>query len=468
MTAIATKKRLYTKALDALSNNSQLSLAPSITEQTKRPLTAIEAFDEARERASKRLRQSTSSGSLRPIFVPSHATTTRGKDDSISKDPPNYSPWSHEAFLKRLKTFSSVSLWHPKPEAISEVEWAKRGWVCTGVNTVQCKGGCEKRLVVSLETASRKEIAEEQGIDTDAAAEDDDADESAFEQALTNRYHALIINGHADNCLWRKAGCKDDIYHLQVVRPFVWQPDLRKRFESLLAIPSAIEKIDVTSSADTTADAPSTPPSQLLADLSPSLLADLAKPHEATPYLPPKALQIALNGWRASKDASTELLHCDACFQRIGLWMYQPDYRPSHHLSPSTDDDDENEDDNSSAATLNLTTLHREHCPWRNAESQKASGSLSGLNAAQILLRVVSTAARDWRRRSKVAEPVAGAGEGEQNEGEAEAEAEELEPYSKEDVERLDKERESRLRRFKSMFSIKRKGTKGSGAKVQS
>ena len=30
------------------------------------------------------------------------------------------------------------------------MEWAKRGWVCEGWNTVACKGGCEQRVVVIL------------------------------------------------------------------------------------------------------------------------------------------------------------------------------------------------------------------------------------------------------------------------------------------------------------------------------
>ena len=437
--AVATTKRRYQKALDAITSSSQVSLAPSTSASAtsaKPPATATAAFDEARERVRKRLRHSTSSSSLVPTFVASSTPTkTSG---TVSKEPPNFAPWSHEAFLARLKTFSSVSQWHPKPESISEVEWAKRGWICVDVNTVACRGGCERRVVVSLDSQKKKKTS---GLEDD---DDDDnvEDEAAFESALAERYKDSIINGHASNCLWRKAGCKDDIYRLQVVRPSIWQPELRRRFLSAIEISNAITTIAMKTIDRT--DAHISSPERLLKELPADITSTPATEMD-TPART-RALEVAFHGWRGSTEAGSELLHCDACFQRIGLWMYQPGYKPK---SASAEDGED-------AAVIDLVEMHREHCPWRNPTTQRGSGSLAGLNASQILQRVVSTYARDYRRRTN--EP--GDVEDAQTGGDVVDGDVEMPVLSRDEIAKQDKERESRLRKLKSLFSIKRKSAK--------
>lgn len=419
--AIATTKRKFYRALDSLNN-------PPAT----RPA----------EPAAKRARRSISTTSTISRATAQHSDAK--KSDATPKPPPNFSPWSHETFLARLKTFSSVSLWHPKPDAISEVEWAKRGWVCVGVNTVACRGGCEKRVVVSLDLTRQLSGEGSDGAGDGGEEVDEAGSESAMEDALVERYQRLIVDGHAQTCLWHKAGCKDDIYHLQVVRPSVWQPELKKRYHLLRQIDDATRDIKVKSLPhDTSA---SLPPERLLAEMP----SDMLGPNDHSPSSESsvRALEIALHGWRGSQDSGNELLHCDACFQRVGLWMYQPDYKPSRTSS----DDDAEED----SATVDLVELHRDHCPWRNSITQKASGSLSGLNASQILQRVISTYAREQRRKSdelqKSAQELEADDQGEEENGRPVSP-----PPSREEVVRQDTERESRLRKLKSLFTIKRK-----------
>lgn len=57
--------------------------------------------------------------------------------------------------------------WSPKPAAINEVEWARRGWSCTDVMRVECVRGCEKSVVVKLPD----EIDTEDGYDDDKVEE---------------------------------------------------------------------------------------------------------------------------------------------------------------------------------------------------------------------------------------------------------------------------------------------------------
>ncbi|KAK5123563.1 hypothetical protein LTR85_002601 [Meristemomyces frigidus] len=434
--AIATTKRKFYKALDSLQN-------PPATRPT--------------EPAAKRVRRSTSTTSTVSRSALPHKSSN-WKDDGTPRPPPNFSPWSHETFLARLKTFSSVSLWHPKPEAISEVEWAKRGWVCIDVNTVACRGGCEKRVVVNLDRP-RRTSTEQRRDDADGEAHDEEDDandnDSAMEDALVERYKTLLVNGHAEHCLWRKAGCKDDIYRLQVVRPSVWQPELRKRYQSLHQMCDAIRDVKIKALPHNTAG--SLPTERLLADLPADVLGPPGE-EQPTPEDSLKALEIALHGWRGSEDSGNELLHCDACVQRIGLWMYQPDYKPAHS---SSDDDN---DGHGEPATIDLVEMHREHCPWRNAATQKSvGGSLDGLNACQILQRVVSTCACEQRRRSEEQQKL---GQLPDDDDEDQLDAEGDAPRtaspapSREEVERQDKERESRLKKLKSLFTIKRKSAK--------
>lgn len=353
-------------------------------------------------------------------------------------------------------------LWHPKPEAISEVEWAKRGWICVEVNTVGCSGGCERRVVVDL--APRKKpvgVDVEELEDTEKLdPEDEEETSAAFEAAITTRYHDQIIDGHSESCLWRKAGCKDDIYRLQVIRPSVWQPALAKRYQSLLEIGSQIEH--VVPKRTRLDDGTTIEPEKLFADLPDQLLSStMPESRSATSV---KALHLALYGWRGSKDSGNPLLHCDACFQRIGLWMYQPDYKSTRPSQDEDNNDNDNENTND-AASLDPTELHRDHCPWRNAASQKAPGNLSGLNASQILQRVVSTSAREHRRRSdEQAQALNRA---------SHAEDDPLDPtdeqspeVSREETARQDKERESRLRKLKNLFNIKRRSAKVAGSKI--
>ena len=470
--AIATSKRKFHKLLDSITAAS--NTLPSSQQRDKAngangttPLTARERMELASERAAKRLRSSTSSTSLSttlgsslgrvanssttslPRKMPSAASTTFADRPRDDKQIPNFSPWSQESFLARLKTFSKVSYWHPKPEAIGEVHWAKRGWSCVDLNTVACRGGCERRVVVKLDTIGtvvKKALENDTAADADEA-EEEEVDEAELEQALAERYKDEIVEGHTQTCLWRKAACKDDIYRLSLVRPVIWMPQLSDRYTCLLGVSKSIK--DITIKSINTADANFLSTERLVAELPTSVLPI----SNADAALKAKALDIALHGWRGSIEFRADLLHCDTCFQRIGLWMYQPGYKPGKH---DTSDDEADE-----VATVDLVEMHREHCPWRNAASQKATGNFAGLNACQILHRVVSTYAREQRRRSDEQNGV-----GQDVQLPDSPEVERPKP-SREEIARQDKERDSRLRKLKKMFTGKRsskiEATKASG-----
>ena len=142
---IETKKRKFHRVLESISNpvpndgaskpaNPATSVGRHISElPLKRARLSSGSVSQAAPLRSRSLR------SIQPHSSPS-ATSSR----------PSFVPWDRERFLKRLETFRRVDRWSPKPAAINEVEWAKRGWICTDVMRVSCVGDCGGSVIVKL------------------------------------------------------------------------------------------------------------------------------------------------------------------------------------------------------------------------------------------------------------------------------------------------------------------------------
>ena len=86
------------------------------------------------------------------------ATSPSGKQAAFgtNSDKPlaRFCPTDRNELVKRLATYNDITDWTPKPDRVSEIEWAKRGWVCHGKETVRCVL-CHKELVVKL---NKKEV----------------------------------------------------------------------------------------------------------------------------------------------------------------------------------------------------------------------------------------------------------------------------------------------------------------------
>jgi hypothetical protein len=357
---------------------------------------------------------------------------------------PNYAPWSHEQFLARLKTFADVRTWTPKSVGIGEIEWAKRGWTVTGKDTVGCKGGCEKRLLVQIV----KEKNEANEADHEEADEESSWWMGDVEIAMVERYKGLIVEAHDEGCLWRKAGCKDDIYRIQMADPAVWQKELKERYATLLAIESALpESVQMPQQEgkeplDLNTIAKVVPPTVLERRQNGKENTDQAENTEATPPssnntatfgINKIALNLSFCGWTGQSPNGVHLAYCTKCFQRVGLWLYRivPSTTPlSSDLEPMV---------------FNPVDLHREHCPWKNPESQCAKGSLEGLAGWQVLVSLV----KGYRRHEFV-----------EREGEkdvASVHEEDSPRKSREEIRKEDMVRKGRLQRLKRAFTVSKK-----------
>ena len=73
-----------------------------------------------------------------------------------------------------------------------------------------------------------------------------------------------------------------------------------------------------------------------------------------------RALQFALFGWQAESERGLELATCNACFRRLGLWLFVPRPDPG---SPSGEKE-------AVVNRLDLVQEHRSYCPWSNPTTQ--------------------------------------------------------------------------------------------------
>ncbi|KAF2092297.1 zf-C3HC-domain-containing protein [Saccharata proteae CBS 121410] len=347
--ALNTSKRKFHKILDNITaSTSQPNLASTLREKNA---SAMSLAASEIEPPSKRSRTSLS-GSFASEDRPSTSASTpaapsklslaqraksirlvRKSDEHAPKEQrktPNYAPWSHDLFIERMKTFSDVKLWTPKPDILNEVEWAKRGWVCDGLNKVACKGGCEERVVVKLEP-NRKE-------ENEPVNEERESSENDVEAVLIERYVKLIVEGHDEECLWRKSGCKERLSK-------AFPQDLIKSVTDLQPAPT-----------DTSSAQPPSPTS------SPN---DLLQ----------KLILFTLYGWHAENRGKYSIATCHLCHARVGLWLYS-----------------------SETSELDLVESHRIHCPWINAKTQGGGKPIWEQLQERLSLRVRESVVVERRR----------------------------------------------------------------------
>lgn len=165
--ALESKKRKFHRILESISKPA----APdNASKQPTQPATA-QAHDRVPANLSiKKVRLSGNDSSDFTSVRNSILQTTRPatRISSVSSTTrPTFVPWDRDVFLERLETFRRVDRWTSKPSPINEVQWAKRGWVCTDTMRVGCVSGCGGSVVVKLPD----EIDELDGYDVEKVQE---------------------------------------------------------------------------------------------------------------------------------------------------------------------------------------------------------------------------------------------------------------------------------------------------------
>ncbi|KAF5658200.1 hypothetical protein FHETE_10028 [Fusarium heterosporum] len=282
--------------------------------------------------------------------IVSKRTQNQQSSKSSEGAPARYAPTDRVDLLKRLATFQEITDWTPKPDKVNEVEWAKRGWVCHGKETVRCLL-CHRELVVKL----NRKIVDGKEVPVLVASE--------IEEALIDKYADLIVASHRDDCLWRKRGCDDTLLRLSLANAQASLVALRERYDELLArksflpyefnlrLPDELDLDEVLSRL----------PSDFFTNPTPTKEAE-AQPNRV-------ALALSVLGWQGLSNARIGAVpnsaSCHTCLRRLGLWMFK---------SKEVGEDDEI----IVPAPMDFLDPAREHrffCPWSNPETQRQGHS---------------------------------------------------------------------------------------------
>ncbi|KFH46091.1 mRNA export factor-like protein [Hapsidospora chrysogenum ATCC 11550] len=285
-----------------------------------------------------------------------------GHEKEVEKPLARFCPTDRAELLKRLATFNDITDWTPKPERVSEIEWARRGWVCHGKETVRCVL-CHKELVVKL---NRKEV---DGKEVSVLVP------SEIESSLVDKYVELIVSSHLDDCLWRKRGCDETLLRLSLASATVALRTLRERYDELCARKAFLPyEFNLRLPEEFNLD-------DILAELPPDFLnGDNHRPRgkstqtetgTETGTEPPHrvALALALFGWDGLTNprigAVPNSASCHTCQRRLGLWMFKS----------------KEVDDNGKVVVpapmdyLDPVREHRFFCPWKNPDAQRQPGA---------------------------------------------------------------------------------------------
>ncbi|KAJ5136579.1 hypothetical protein N7448_005133 [Penicillium atrosanguineum] len=379
--AVESKKRKFHRVLESISK--PLSSENTAKQPTPKPAPAAAARNHLPGDLSiKKVRLSSNDksdfASVRSSILKTSLPSARVSSTSSSKRP-TFVPWDRERFLERLETFRRVDRWTTKPSPINEVQWAKRGWICTDVMRVSCVSGCGGSVVVKVPD----EIDELDGYDAEKVQE-----RKQVRMKLVEEYEKLLKEAHGENCPWRNKSCDATIQHLPLTNPDTAIAGLRERYlgiaklgdklpaddviqapegfdiEALIKVLPEDWSTDAKNPSDTNtaegnaagdqeeASQPSTPTPAVTISKSAA---------RSTQHINRAAFALAFFGWNAVADAAAGLVGCKACFRRLGLWMYKP----------------KENGDVTVYSSLEVATEHMEYCPWIDRLAQSGTGRAS-------------------------------------------------------------------------------------------
>ncbi|KAJ5940104.1 hypothetical protein N7516_000272 [Penicillium verrucosum] len=384
--ALESKKRKFHRVLESISKpltpDNAPKPAPATATTVQDRLSANLSIKKVRLASADRSDLPAVRNSIYKISRPAHR---RGSANSNKR--PTFVPWDRERFLERLETFRRVDRWTSKPSPINEVQWAKRGWICTDVMRVTCVSDCGGAVVVKLPD----EIDELDGFNIEKVEE-----RKEVRSRLVDEYAKMLSSAHGENCPWRNKSCDATIQHLPLTNYDAALSGLHQRYTNISKMGDKLPAEDIVQT-----------PEGLDLDILIKGLPDewfqeaekaaVSTSGEAQPTNidnqnsteKPKAanrtaLALALLGWDTASDEAAGLVGCGACFRRLGLWMYKP----------------KDNGDVTVYTSLNVAEEHMEYCPWIDKVAQSGTGRANeNLTELRAGWQIVTEAVKVKHRR---------------------------------------------------------------------
>ncbi|KAK9066618.1 hypothetical protein SSX86_013941 [Deinandra increscens subsp. villosa] len=248
-------------------------------------------------------------------------------------------PWDRDDLLKRLSTFKSMR-WFAKPEVVSAINCARRGWINVDMDIIACES-CGARLLFSTPSAWAQQQVEKAA--------------SVFSLKLNN--------GHKLLCPWVDNACDEKLAQFPPSSPADLVDNYKKRCASLLQL-SELPVISSTAISYMT-----TPLLEQFLNCPPTL----DESEQVSPVLYYQAQKlISLCGWEPRllpyivdcKDApnasitvyssrtssenveenegfpnesekydhTSVILECRLCGAKVGLWAFRTTQRPTEFI----------------------------------------------------------------------------------------------------------------------------------------
>ncbi|XP_073144273.1 uncharacterized protein [Henckelia pumila] len=118
-------------------------------------------------------------------------------------------PWDRDDLFQRLLTFKSMT-WFAKPQVVSPVNCARRGWINVDIDTIACKS-CGTRLFFSTPTAWTLQQVEKAAI----------------------VFSLKLESGHKLLCPWINSACSEELAQFPTVSRDDLIEDYKRRYDAL-------------------------------------------------------------------------------------------------------------------------------------------------------------------------------------------------------------------------------------------
>eukprot|EP00743_Colponemidia_sp_Colp-15_P005830 GILK01006265.1.p1 GENE.GILK01006265.1~~GILK01006265.1.p1 ORF type:complete len:308 (+),score=21.65 GILK01006265.1:40-963(+) len=271
------------------------------------------------------------------------------QDESLENTTSTCRPWSVEDYQRRLSTFK-VWLWFGKPLWASPCQCARHGYICSGVDEIQCST-CKQSMRTPKVVTSRDESKED--------------------------FYESLKSLHLAYCPWKENVCSRDVMLPDITNPAALLEKHKDRMAGLQQLPS-------------------------LPTVDKNCIADLGSIRNIIPSTDDRSISaflLALFNWSVCPLSLKEsndgyVLECRQCQRRVGSWNLTS--KPFHPLAEHRNyclwvnqqpiDCDDASVTSTTPAPIGFSQVSSRAAPWQHLASALSSRGSAG-NTSSFALK---------------------------------------------------------------------------------